>query len=495
VKSLISSNDVKTTDELFITLDPNYLSLATVDQLLVYFYSSKVVIMEQNVEELLHGAHPVNCLRYLFLAEMFGLKEVSDLAYSGIRDNFHYWASPEGSMPEDFMCCPPVIVGCLLQDENLYDEQEKYFTKFFYYINLNAISNKTLMFASNELRGTKNNSAHATLIESVLQRKGALLDSVVILGGQKAQGKFSDGVFAYIIQDNLWLKLSEMPYQAVALSATFAGCYIYISGGTTDQISGLKTAWRYDMDDNSWTKLPDLPIRLVFHTMVTCQGTVYSVGGSIATRQYVSNIYHYDERKEAWRLAGKMSIPMDATAMITKSNRNLYVVTGQCLVKSSISGCRTALTPKLGKQSRVSPSPMSSITGPCSLFMKTTSSPHSMEMNLQKIKANKMTISQPLLPNSCPLDESHAICSVGDGRVFVCGGVTTASDVQKKDSLHHQSKCLPAGPKDRQVEDPGPPTGGTGLSCLLSSQATLQDSSKELNHFLAGRIKNKKRIR
>lgn len=43
------------------------------------------------------------------------------------------------------------------------------------------------------------------------QRKGALADSVVILGGQKAHGKFNDGVFAYIIQENLWLKLSEMP--------------------------------------------------------------------------------------------------------------------------------------------------------------------------------------------------------------------------------------------------------------------------------------------
>ena len=41
VKSLISSNDMKTTDELYITIDPNYLSPATVDQLLDYFYSDE----------------------------------------------------------------------------------------------------------------------------------------------------------------------------------------------------------------------------------------------------------------------------------------------------------------------------------------------------------------------------------------------------------------------------------------------------------------------
>ncbi|KAF5917686.1 hypothetical protein HPG69_013522 [Diceros bicornis minor] len=34
VKSLISSDDMKTTDELFITLDPNYLHLAMMDPLL-----------------------------------------------------------------------------------------------------------------------------------------------------------------------------------------------------------------------------------------------------------------------------------------------------------------------------------------------------------------------------------------------------------------------------------------------------------------------------
>ncbi|XP_076793346.1 calicin-like isoform X2 [Arvicanthis niloticus] len=492
VKSFISSNDMKTTDELYMTIDPNYLSPATVDQLLDYFYSGKVVISEQNVEELLRGAQyfntprlrihcndfliksirRVNCLRYLFLAELFELKEVSDLAYSGIRDNFHFWASPEGSM--HFMSCPPVIFGRLLRDENLHvlnedqalsaliswvyfrkEEREKYFKKFFNYINLNAVSNKTLqMFASNKLKGLENNSAHVTLMESVLmdrkqerpcslltyQRKGALLDSVVILGGQKAHGKFNVHVFAYIIQKNLWLKLSEMPYRAAALSATAAGRYIYISGGATEQMSGLKTAWRYDIDNNSWTKLPDLPIGLVFHTMVTCGETVYSVGGSIAPRQCVSNIYRYDELKEAWCLAGKTSIPMDSTAVITKGDRNLYIVTGRCLVKGYISrvGVVDCFDTCIGELVQCITFPIEFNHRPLLSFhqdntLRIHSHRQSVEINLQKRNANKLTTSVPLLPNSCPLDVSHAICTIGDSKVFVCGGVTTASNVQTKD--------------------------------------------------------------
>uniref|UniRef100_A0A7N9CPL0 Calicin n=1 Tax=Macaca fascicularis TaxID=9541 RepID=A0A7N9CPL0_MACFA len=491
VRSLISSNDMKTTDELFITIDSSYLSPVTVDQLLDYFYSGKVVISEQNVEELLRGAQyfntprlrvhcndfliksirRANCLRYLFLAELFELKEVSDLAYSGIRDNFHHWASPEGSM--HFMRCPPVIFGRLLRDENLHvlnedqalsalinwvyfrkEEREKYFKKFFNYINLNAVSNKTLVFASNKLVGMENSSSHATLIENVLmdrkqerpcsllvyQRKGALLDSVVILGGQKAHGQFNDGVFAYIIQENLWMKLSDMPYRAAALSATSAGRYIYISGGTTEQISGLKTAWRYDMDDNSWTKLPDLPIGLVFHTMVTCGGTVYSVGGSIAPRRYVSNIYRYDERKEVWCLAGKMSIPMDGTAVITKGQHPL----------------RAQPPAERGNQSA--------------------------ESEGQQDDHLSASLAQQLPLGCVPCYMLHwrqqGVCMWG------CHHCQRCPDK----GLHHQSKCLLAGPKDRRVEDPGSPTRGTGLSCLLSSQATLQDSSKDLNNILSGRI-------
>lgn len=71
-------------------------------------------------------------------------------------------------------------------------------------------------------------------------------------------------------------------------------------------------------------------------------------------------------------------------------------------------------------------------------------------------------------------------------------GVSPQPAMSEK-GLHLQSKGLLAGPKDRQVQDPGHPTGGTGLSRLLSSQATLQDSSKELNHFLVGRIKKKEK--
>ena len=89
--------------------------------------------------------------------------------------------------PEGFMHYPPLIFSCLLQDENLHvlnvdrvlsvliiwvyfwkNEWEKYFMKFFSYINLNAVSNKRLIFASHKLMGMENSSAHTTLIERVL---------------------------------------------------------------------------------------------------------------------------------------------------------------------------------------------------------------------------------------------------------------------------------------------------------------------------------------
>ncbi|EHB13577.1 Calicin [Heterocephalus glaber] len=375
--------------------------------------------------------------------------------------------------PRSSCTARPVIFGRLLRDENLHvlnedqalsalinwvyfqeEEQAKYFRKFFSYINLNAVTNQMLVFARNKLVDMESSSSHVTLIESVLvnrkqerpcsllgyQRKGSLLDCVVLLGGQNAQGKFNDAVFAYIIQENLWVKLSKMPYRAMALSATSAGRYIYVSGGTTEQISGLKTACRYDMDNNSWTSLPDLPIGLVFHTMVTCGGTVYSVGGSIAPRRYVSNIYRYDELKEAWCLAGKMNIPMDATAVVTRGDQNLYIVTGRSLAKGQISrvGVVDCFDTSTGEVVQCITFPIGFNHRPLLSFQQENilcvhSHRQSVEINLQEIKANKTTASVPLLPNDCPLDVSQAICSIGDGKVFVCGGIIRASDVQTKD--------------------------------------------------------------
>ncbi|EGW06797.1 Calicin [Cricetulus griseus] len=135
-----------------------------------------------------------------------------------------------------------------------------------------------------------------------------------------------------------------------------------------------------------------------------------------------------------------MSIPMDGTAVITKGDRNLYIVTGRCLVKGYISrvGVVDCFDTNTGEVVQCITFPIEFNHRPLLSFhqdniLRVHSHRQSVEINLQKIKANKSTTSVPLLPNSCPLDVSHAICSIGDNKVFVCGGVTTASDVQTKD--------------------------------------------------------------
>ncbi|XP_016083034.1 calicin isoform X1 [Ornithorhynchus anatinus] len=499
VLSLVLCNEMKARDELLITIDAGYLSPSTVEQILDYFYSGKVVISEESVEEMLRGAQyfnmlrlkvhcsdflvrsltKTNCLHYLILAEAFHLNEVIDSAFANIRDNFYYWAGSEVS--GNFMHCPAFVFGRLLKDENLHvqnedqalisllhwlqfrKDREKYFLEFFSYINLKGVSNKTLLFASNKMLLVENHMELRMQIENILldrkqekpqsllhfQRKGALLDAVIILGGQKAQGKFNDGVYAYIIEEDLWLKLTEMPYKAAALGATSIGKHIYISGGTTERISGLKTAWRYDMDDNSWTKLPDLPIGLVFHTMVTCGDSVYSVGGSIAPRKYVSNIFRYDVKKENWCLAGKMSIPMDGTAVITRGDKTMYVVTGRCVVKGFISrvGVVDCFDIKTGEVVQCITFPIEFNHRPLLSFqqdniLSVCSHNQSVDINLQKIKASRSLSTVPLLPNNCALDVSHAMCSVGDNLVFVCGGVISVRDSESKDYVINPNAYL-----------------------------------------------------
>ncbi|XP_053155442.1 calicin [Hemicordylus capensis] len=501
IRNLIASNDMKTDDELYIIIDNKFLSPALVEQLLEYFYTGKVVISEKNVEDLLKGAkyfssqtlknhcsdyllrslRKDNCLYYMLLATTYDMKEVGTCAYESVRDNFNYWASPEGIV--DLVYCPPNIFGKLLRDDNLHvqnedqaflallqwvnhkkAERQKFFKKYFAYIHLTAISNKTLHAACREVMLFDDHAVPLSRIESVLsdrkhgspqslmlyQRKGALVDAVVVLGGQKEQGKFNNGVFAYIVGENIWLKLTEMPYKAAALSATSLGKYIYVSGGTTEQISGLKTAWKYDMDTNSWIKLPDLPVGLVFHTMVTCGGAVYSIGGSTAPRKYISSIYKYDDGKEKWILAGKMSIPMDATALITKEEKTIYIVTGRCLVNGRFS--RVGVVDCFDTQTR---NVVQYITFPIQFNHKpllffpqenilcVQSHKESVEINLQKVKMNKSTSLVPLLPNNYSLDLSHAVCSVGKNKVFVCGGLICPGDKRPEEyTINRQAYML-----------------------------------------------------
>ncbi|XP_053227252.1 calicin [Podarcis raffonei] len=490
IRNLISSNDMKADDELFIIIDAKFLSSELVEQLLDYFYTGKIVISEKNVEDLLKGAKYFsspslrshcsdfllrslkknNCLYYMLLATSYDMKDVANAAYDGIRDNFNYWAGPGIT---DFMHCPPNVFSRLLKDEHLHvqnedqtlstllqwvkyrkTEREKYFKKYFTYIHLSAVSTSMLLSTCREVLLFADHTGPLSRIESTLsdrkkgnpqslmlqQRKGALMDSVVILGGQKEQGKFNSGVFAYIIGENIWLKLTEMPYKAAALSATSLGRYIYVSGGTTEQISGLKTAWKYDIDTNSWIKLPDLPIGLVFHTMVTCGGAVYSVGGSTAPRKYISSIYKYDEGKEKWILAGKMSIPMDATALITKGDKTIYIVTGRCLVNGRFS--RVGVLDCFDTQTK---NVVQYITFPIQFnhkpllsfpqenVLSIQSHKESLEINLQKIKMSKSTKLVPLLPNNYSLDLSHAVCSIGDNKVFVCGGLICPGDTRPEE--------------------------------------------------------------
>ncbi|KAK9407999.1 calicin [Crotalus adamanteus] len=117
IRSLISSNDMKADDELFIIIDAKFLSPALMEELLDYFYTGRIVISEKNVEELLKGAKYFssqtlrshcsdfllrslkmeNCLQHILIATTYDLKDIRNAAYDGIRENFHYWAITLGA--------------------------------------------------------------------------------------------------------------------------------------------------------------------------------------------------------------------------------------------------------------------------------------------------------------------------------------------------------------------------------------------------------------
>uniref|UniRef100_UPI00398E6E07 calicin-like n=1 Tax=Pristiophorus japonicus TaxID=55135 RepID=UPI00398E6E07 len=496
VKDLIYSCNIQPSDELSVTIDIDYMSPVSVEQLLEYFYTGKIIIADKNVEDLLKGAKyfmikrlKSHCVEYLelvldkqnymytlMLAETYDLPELAVIVYSYLKDQFFHLSGTK-----EFVDCPYHVLLKLVKDEDLHtanedqvlltivrwtnhnlEDRKGHFPKLFSNIYLNAVSDEVLSDISSEEPLIQNNTACVCAIVDVLshrkqdnvsslcyfQRKGALMDVVLVLGGQSSDGCFRNAIYAYVIDENKWIKVSHMPYRAAALGAVCTRKYLYVTGGTNEQNASLKSAWRYDLDKSIWCKLPDLPLGLVFHSMIACNGIVYTVGGSVAPRKYISTIYRYDEKKEKWTTVGRMSVPMDCAEVVTKGDRYIYIATGRCMINDRISrvgvvDCFDTITGEV-KQSLTFPiefkhRPVISLQGDLTLSVQNHK--HTIEVSLQKFKASKTPKRIPLLPNDTKLEVCHAMCLIRD-MVFVCGGTSATDDGNMKEFTVNKNAFL-----------------------------------------------------
>ncbi|XP_078533712.1 calicin [Lissotriton helveticus] len=425
-----------------------------------------------------------NCVRHLMLGELHQLEDVAERAYCLLRDGFYALTGPQVAAlsrhvlerlvrDQDLRVSGEDQVLLALaqwargppeaghgQGDEMDRERFSAFECMFGHVLLSAVSEsalRSLMFdevlskqcpavlarVQEEFVSRKDGASLSPLAPSepgaqglskmlLMQRKGALLESVLILGGQGTDGRFSSAVFAYVVSEDTWLKLTDMPYRAAAFGVTSLGRYVYLTGGASEETIGLRAAWRYEIDTGSWTKLPDLPQELVFHTMVTCGGAIYTVGGSVAPRRYTSNIYRYDLRRESWSLAGKMSVPMDGVEVITKEDKCIYIVTGRCVVKGAISrvGVVDCFDTTTNEVVQCMTFPIQFKHRPLLSFLDDNvlavqSHKQSLEINLQKVQATKTARTVPLMPGQIKLDICHAVCRLSGHNVFVCGGVVS----------------------------------------------------------------------
>ncbi|XP_059802864.1 calicin-like [Hypanus sabinus] len=496
VKDLICSCNIQPSDELSVTIDIDYMSPVSVEQLLDYFYTGKIIIADKNVEDLLKGAKyfminrlKFHCVEYLelvldkqnymytlMLAETYDLPELVATVYSYMKDEFFHL-----SETKEFVECPYHILLRLVKDENLHTTNEDQvlstvlrwtnhslenrmdnFQKLFSSIYLNGVTDQLLSKVSNEEALVKNNTTCVCAIVDVLshrkqentdsilqfQRKGALVDVVLVLGGQSSDGGFRNAIYAYIVDENKWIKVAHMPYRAAALGAVCTRNYLYVTGGTNEQNASLKSAWRYNLDKSIWNKLPDLPLGLVFHSMIACNGLVYTVGGSIAPRKYIPTIYRYDEKKEKWTTVGRMTVPMDCAEVVTQGDRYIYIATGRCMINDRISrvgvvDCFDTITGEV-KQSLTFPiefkhRPVVAFQDDTALSVQ--SHKHTIEVNLQKFKANKVVNRIPLLPNGTKLEVCHAMAAIRN-LVFVCGGTSAIEEGNTKEYAVNKSAFL-----------------------------------------------------
>ncbi|MEE6459903.1 hypothetical protein FKM82_000765 [Ascaphus truei] len=479
--------DVEPADDISITIDTSYMIPESVEQTIDYFYTA----LRDNCQEyLVKSMHMGNCIRKLTLAEAFDRKEVGDNAYACLQDEFYSMASGGEigtGMSRELLESPYKTFSRLIKDEDLHvlnedqvllsvikwvehnpDKRIKYFDNLFSCVVLHGVSDKVLLHISKQEQLVMTRPLAQIKIDSVLnsrqqdpdfqsnpvnfltfQRKGAHRDTVLVLGGQRPDNSFSESVFAYILEENRWTKLTDMPYRTTALSAITSGKFVYVSGGATEEMSALKSAWKYDIYANSWSQMPDLPVGLVFHTMVVCDGSIYTVGGSIAPRKFTSNIYRFDNVKGKWVLAGKMSVAMDRPEVVTRYDKILYIVTGSCTVNGVLSriGVVDCFDTVRGEVVLCMSFPINFKHRPLIFFQGSNllclqSHTQCLEIHLQTVKGNISGRTVPLMPFGYKMGMCQTLCHISDSKVFVCGGIISTVANLRESYAINENACI-----------------------------------------------------
>ena len=86
----------------------------------------------------------------------------------------------------------------------------------------------------------------------------SFINNLYLFGGYASNGVTLRTCLKYDFQNGNWKKISDMNDSRELAACTVFEGKIVVSGGTNNNVGGLKSVEAYDHVENKWTNLPDM---------------------------------------------------------------------------------------------------------------------------------------------------------------------------------------------------------------------------------------------
>ncbi|XP_070575934.1 kelch-like protein 21 [Ptychodera flava] len=375
------SSQMKETREGRITLDN--VSVAILDQLLEYAYTSRIVINTSNAQELLEAAnllqyrsivkaccqylenqlHPSNCLGIQFLAELHVCPQLYKAAKSFSEANFHKVIQKE----EFLQLNVDKALAYLSEDRLNVSKEDMIFDAAIHWVNHSfqkRVAELPVILKAVRVPYLSAEFLHEKLYDPVLKhlpvcvdflRQGRTLQKclqqgqeltavycmnvqpreftksevMVVTGGFDADNTWVPDVRYFNPSNRKWTSLASFPadisgYKVVALNND-----IYVTGGKS--INGVTRAvFCYRSSCNQWEQVSSLEIPRQYHGACSMENSIYVVGGENNNGHCISDVECYHGSSDVWEWKQPLPVAVGNPAVVSHSKK-LYVVGGYML--------------------------------------------------------------------------------------------------------------------------------------------------------------------
>ena len=350
------------------------LSPHIMEEVLSFIYTGKVLVSEENAQELICAADYLlitslkdvcsdilgrsltteNCFVLRAFAEQYNCLALKETSTKVIFKNFVEVSKTAGFLSLDKTAVQEIFSSDELvvsKEEEVYEAlidwlkhdyecRVKYFEELFTYVRLSSVS-KYYLDSTVGVEPLVENSFHCVRLlmaafkaivfgGSEIQKprksvKGSR--GVVICGGSTSGSNCGKHVLLFSPTEGKWTKLSEMSTTREEHSAASVEGSLFVLGGTSGFTTYLDSVEVYHPSANAWFSASRMPHQCYSFTAVALHGQIFVMGGVSANEGQTRRVFRYCPSEDVWLEVAQMHTVRAGACSVALSNR-IYVLCG-----------------------------------------------------------------------------------------------------------------------------------------------------------------------